>query len=303
MRIGIMLGATTGPDSTLDGMVAYARQLEERGFASLWLAHIFGFDAITCMAMIGRETERIELGTAVVPTFPRHPSAIAQQALTAAAASGGRFSLGIGLSHQIVIESMLGLSYAKPASHMREYLEVLTPLLRGEPASFQGDEYKVNLGLQVPGAGQVPLLVAALGPVMLGLAGRFADGTITWMTGPKTIESHVGPVLRKAASDAGRPDPRIVAGLPIAVTDDAAAAREKIGQMLAMYGTLPSYRAMLDREGLGGPGDIAIVGNEQEVGVALDGIAAAGATELIAAVTPVEDGTHERTLALLESRI
>jgi F420-dependent oxidoreductase-like protein len=186
---------------------------------------------------------------------------------------------------------------------MREYLEVLTPLLRGEPASFQGDEYKVNLGLQVPGAGQVPLLVAALGPVMLGLAGRFADGTITWMTGPKTIESHVGPVLRKAASDAGRPDPRIVAGLPIAVTDDAAAAREKIGQMLAMYGTLPSYRAMLDREGLGGPGDIAIVGNEQEVGVALDGIAAAGATELIAAVTPVEDGTHERTLALLESRI
>jgi F420-dependent oxidoreductase-like protein len=303
MRIGIMLGATAGPDSTLDGMLAHAKQMEERGFASLWLAHIFGLDAITCMALLGRETERIELGTAVVPTYPRHPSAMAQQALTAGVASDGRFTLGIGLSHQIVIESMFGFSYEKPARHMREYLEVLAPLLRGEPVGFEGEQYKVNLGLQVPGAQRVPLLVAALGPVMLRLAGSLADGTLLWMTGPKTIESHIAPTLREAASQAGRPEPRICCGLPIAVTDDSAAAREKIGQQLAMYGTLPSYRAMLDREGLGGPGDIAIVGNEQEVGAALDGLAECGATDFTAAIANVEDDSVERTLALLESRL
>jgi F420-dependent oxidoreductase-like protein len=303
MRIGIMLGATPGPDKTLGGLIAFAKELEEKGFPSLWLAHIFGLDAITSLALVGRETSRIELGTAVVPTYPRHPAAMAQQALTASVASGGRFTLGVGLSHQLVIEGLLGLSFAKPASHMRDYLEVLAPLLRGEPVSHQGEHYRVNAGLQVEGAQPVPLLVAALGPVMLGLTARLAGGTITWMTGPKTLVSHVVPTLREAASRAERPEPRLVAGLPLAITDDAEKAKERVADILQMYGTLPSYRAMLDREGVRGPADIALVGDEAQVGAAIDELAETGASDLMAAIVPVEGDTAERTLEFLASRL
>jgi F420-dependent oxidoreductase-like protein len=302
MRIGIMLGATPGPQETLEGLVAFARKVEEQGFPSLWLAHVFGLDAITALALVGRETRRIELGTAVVPTYPRHPAAMAQQALTAGVAAGGRFTLGVGLSHQLVIEGMLGLSFEKPAAHMREYLEVLAPLLRGEPVSYQGERYRVRAGLQVGGAPAVPLLVAALGPVMLGVAARLAEGTITWMTGPRTLADHVVPTLREAASKAGRPEPRVVAGFPVAVTDDVDKARARVGSILQMYGTLPSYRAMLDREGVEGPADVALVGDETRVGAAIDRIAEAGVSDLIAAIVPVEDDTAERTLAFLSSR-
>lgn len=301
MRIGVMTGAVDGGD--LDALVAQAKDLESAGFASLWAANIFGLDAITTMAIIGRETTRIELGTAVVPTYPRHPTAIAQQALTAGAASQGRFTLGIGLSHKLVIEDMLGFSYDKPARHMKEYLEVLCPLLRGESVSHQGDEYRVNAALQVPGAQPVPLLVAALGPVMLKLTGRMADGTITWMTGPKTLEDHIIPTMGKAAADAGRPTPRTVAGLPIVITNDPASARETIGKLLTMYGQLPSYRAMLDREGVAGPADVALAGDENEVGAALDRLRDIGLTDLNAAIMPIEEGAGERTLEFLKSRL
>jgi len=303
MRIGIMLGATPGPHNTLDGLIAFAKEVEEKGFPSLWLAHVFGLDAITALALAGRETSRIELGTAVVPTYPRHPTAMAQQAITAGVAAGGRFTLGVGLSHQLVIEAMMGLSYEKPASHMREYLEVLAPLLRGEPASYQGERYRVSAGLQVEGAPAVPVLVAALGPVMLGVTARLAGGTITWMTGPKTLADYVVPTLREAASKARRPEPRVVAGLPVAITDDVEKARERVGSMLQMYGTLPSYRAMLDREGAQGPADVALVGNEAQVGAAIDQLRETGATDLIAAIVPVEGDTAERTLEFLTSRL
>lgn len=303
MRIGIMLGATPGPHNTLDDLIAFARDVEEKGFPSLWLAHVFGLDAITALAVAGRETRRIELGTAVVPTYPRHPAAMAQQALTAGLACGGRFTLGVGLSHQLVIEGMLGLSFEKPAAHMREYLEVLAPLLRGEPVSHQGERYRVNAGLQVESAPAVPLLVAALGPAMLGVAARLAGGTITWMTGPKTLADYVVPTLRDAASRAGRPEPRVVAGFPVAITGDVEKARERVSGILAMYGTLPSYRAMLDREGAQGPADVALLGDETQVGTAIDRLCDTGADDLMAAIVPVEGDTAERTLAFLASRL
>jgi F420-dependent oxidoreductase-like protein len=303
MRIGVMSGATPGPDGTLDSLVTRARDLEARGFDTLWMANIFGLDAITSLAIVGRETSKIELGTAVVPTYPRHPTAIAQQTLTTQAACEGRFVLGIGLSHKIVIETMLGLSYEKPARHMREYMSVLGPLLRGEPAQFEGEAYRVNLGLSVPGATPTPVLIAALGDVMLGIAGRLSDGTILWMTGRETIETHIGPKLRAAASDAGRPAPRIVAGFPIVVTDDEASARSAIGEGLAMYGTMPSYRAMLDKEGAAGPADIAIVGDEKAVGEALDRLAEVGVTDFCAAVFSVDETSDTRTLDFLQSRL
>ncbi|MBW2448630.1 MAG: LLM class flavin-dependent oxidoreductase, partial [Deltaproteobacteria bacterium] len=190
MRIGVMFGDRRGRGS-LDELVSAARSLEARGFASLWLPQVLGFDAVTAAAVLGRETERIEIGTAVVPSYPRHPTALAQQALTAAAACQGRFTLGVGLSHPVVIESLLGLSYARRAAHMREYVAVLGPLLAGEPAAFAGEEFRVNLQLDVPGAPKVPLLLAALGDHMLQIAGRSANGTILWMTGPRTIEEHI----------------------------------------------------------------------------------------------------------------
>lgn len=302
MRIGIMAGAT--PEASgLDALVAAAQDLEQRGFASMWLANIFGLDAITAAAVIGRETERIELGTAVVPSYPRHPTAIAQQALTTQAASSGRFALGIGLSHKLVIEDMLGLSYDRRAKHMREYLAVLAPLLRGEAVQFQGEEYRVNLSLDVPGATPVPVLIAALGDQMLRIAGQSSAGTILWMTGPETIDSHIRPKLTAAAKDAGQADPRIVAGLPIALTNDAESAREKIAKMLVIYGQLPSYRAMLDKEGAAGPADVALVGDEKTLDASISRLRDVGVTDFNAAVFPVDSDTEKRTLDYLASQL
>ena len=302
MRIGVMIGAT-GNDPSIEATIQTAKDLEARGFDNLWLANIFGLDAITTLALIGRETERIELGTAVVPTYPRHPVAMAQQSLTTNAASGGRFHLGIGLSHQMVIEGMFGMSYEKPARHMREYLEVLTPLLQGAQTSYAGELYNVNATFNVPGATAPPVLVAALGDVMLKVAGRLSDGTITWMTGFETIENHIGPKLRTAASDAGRPDPRIVAGIPIALTDDPDAARAWVAKNLAMYGMIPSYRAMLDKEGAEGPADIAIVGGEAELDASIKRLHEIGVTDFDAWVIPVTPDAETRTLDYLAAKV
>ncbi|MFP6564965.1 MAG: TIGR03564 family F420-dependent LLM class oxidoreductase [Myxococcota bacterium] len=301
MRIGMMSAASQGPEG-IDAVVAEAKRAEEAGYATLWVPNIMGLDAMTALAIAGRATQRIEVGTAVVPTYPRHPHAMAQQALSTAAACGGRFSLGIGLSHKIVIDDMLGMSYEKPARHMAEYLEVLGPLLRGESVDHKGELYRVSAPLQVPGATSVPLLVAALGPVMLKLAGRMSDGTITWMTGPKTLADHIIPKISQAASAAGRPAPRVVCGLPVLVARDVAAARETISKALAIYGTLPSYRAMLDREGVAAPGDVAICGDEAHVEAALDHLAEIGVTDFNAFIVPVEEGALERTEALIRAR-
>jgi len=302
MRIGVISGVTAGDDGGIDGIVRQAKALEAQGFASLWLPNIFGLDAITTLAIVGRETKAIELGTAVVPTYPRHPIAMAQQALTAGAASNGRFTLGLGLSHKIVIEDLMGLSYAAPVRHMREYLTVLGELLAERPAKFEGREYRVNLGLQVPGAKPVPVLVAALGEQMLRLCGRLADGTILWMTGPKTIEQHVAPHLFSAAKEAGRPQPRIVANLPIALTAKPDAAREWVGKNFVIYGSLPSYRAMLDREGAAGPADVTLAGDEKTLDAALGRLRDLGVSDFAGAIAAMDAETGRRTLEYLASR-
>lgn len=301
MRIGIGIGEIAGSAGTIEDLIAQAQRAEADGFASGWLANIFGLDAILAATLCARATRRLELGTAVVPTYPRHPVAMAQQALSAAAASGGRFSLGIGLSHQIVIETMLGMSFAKPYSHMREYLAVLGPLVRTGQVSHDGDEFRVNVTMRVPGAQACPILVAALAPRMLALAGREAEGTITWMTGPRTIREHTVPRISEAASAAGRLTPRVVVALPIAVTRETAAARATAARTFQIYGMLPSYRAMLDREGVEGPADVAIVGDESAVGEAIGQLREAGATDLLAIPYAVDGDPDavDRTRALL----
>jgi len=302
MRIGVMAG-TNRRRAGLDDLVAEAQDLEARGLASVWLPNVFGLEAITAAAVIGRHTNRIELGTAVVPTQPRHPTALAQQALTAGVACGGRFTLGIGLSHPVVIEGLLGLSYVRRAQHMREYLEILGPLLRGEPAKLEGEEYRVDLALDIPDAQPVPVLVAALGDQMLRIAGRSATGTILWMTGPRTIESHIAPKLRAAAREAARPEPRIVAGMYIVLTSNAEAVIDRLGKRLAVYGQLPSYRAMLEKEGGAGPADLALVGDEKVLDAGLDRLRGLGVSDFEAVIVSAEEGARERTLQYLESRL
>jgi F420-dependent oxidoreductase-like protein len=265
----------------------------------MWMPNAFGMDAITALVAAGMGTERIEIGTAVVPTFPRHPVVMAQQALTAQAALGGRFTLGIGLSHKVMMEDAMGIPYERPAAHMREYLSVLVPLLRGEPVSFHGEQYNVETAVAVAEAATVPVVVAALGPAMLRLAGQFADGTITSWVGPKTLETHTIPGIRAAADEAGRPAPRILVGLPIELTSDEANARERVAERSAWYNTLPSYRSMLDIEGAEGPADIALVGDDASLRRQLGRLRDAGTTDLLAQIVTSEPGSPARTLAFL----
>lgn len=281
MKIGIFGGAAV--DQGLAAVRRAAATAEAEGFAAFWLPQIFGLDALAALTLVGAETPRIELGTAVVPTYPRHPITLAAQALTVQASSGDRLTLGIGLSHQFVIEEMFGYSFDKPARHMEEYLKALIPLLNGEPADVDGETLKAHASIGVPEAAAPSLLIAALGPIMLRLAGEQCDGTITWMTGPKTVESFTVPAIAAAAKSAGRPAPRVAVGLPICVTDDTAGARARAAELFSVYGFLPSYRAMLDREGAEGPADVAIVGNEAEVPAQIGRLKDAGVTDFAAA--------------------
>lgn len=301
MRIGINSGAASGPETTLPGLVERAQRLERLGFDCFWMANLFGLDALTALAVVGQQTTRIALGTAVVPTYPRHPLIMAQQAATTQAASSGRFHLGIGLSHKPIIEDVLGLSYDKPARHMNEYLRVLTPALRKEKVNHSGELYRVRGQIAVEGFAPVPVLVAALGDTMLRLAGTLADGTITWMTGPRALENHIIPKIRKAAAEAGRPEPRIVAGVPTALVEDTEAAAARIEKGMKMYGQLASYRAMLDREGVGGPSGVANIGGEAELRRSIQRLRDIGVTDLNCAVLGV--GDPDRTIAFLASEL
>lgn len=294
MRLGLFFD----PPASLDAFTDQVADAERRGFASAWTSQIFSWDALTLLALVGRQVARIELGTAVVPTYPRHPSVLAGQALTTQAATDGRLTLGIGLSHQVVIEGMWGYSYERPARHMKEYLAALLPMLRGESAAVEGETLKAMGNVTVPGATAPPVLLAALAPRMLQLAGGTADGTITWMTGAKTIDGHIVPAITAAAEAAGRPAPRVAVGLPVCVTDDVDGARRRAAEQYSIYGHLPSYRAMLDKEGAEGPADVAIVGDDSVVTAELRRLADAGTTDFAAAVYG-SSAERTRTLEVL----
>jgi len=289
MRIGVMIDT----EQPVDGVIGQVAHLAEAGFDVAWASQIFALDALTTFAAVAREVPTIAFGTAVVPTYPRHPVMLGAQALTVQQASGGRLTLGIGLSHQLVIENVFGLSFDKPARHMREYLEILMPVLAGEQVTFAGETLKAStfgpLQIDTPAP---DVLVAALGTVMLHIAGQSAQGTITWMTGPNTIEEHIVPTITAAADEAGRPAPQVGVGLPVCVTDDVAGARARAAETFAVYGHLPSYRAMLDREGAAGPADVAIVGTAAEVAAQVRRLVDIGATDLCAAPFGSADETR-----------
>ena len=278
--------------ATVDQAVRQFKGIADAGFRSGWMPQIFGVDALTTLAVIAREVPDLQLGTAVVPTFPRHPMALAAQALTVQQVSGGRFTLGIGLSHQLVMEGMLGFSWDKPVRHLREYLSILLPLVRDEASTFEGETLTGKVSLEIDAA-PVPVLVAALGTQMLNVAGRMAEGTATWMTGPATIADHVAPTIRRAAAEAGRPDPHVVCALPVCVTDDADQVRGQAAEQFQMYGYLPSYRAMLDREGAEGPADVALIGDAATVRAGVEKVFEAGATRFVGVTFANRDETYE----------
>ena len=300
MQIGIFGGDVSGTNG-LPEVIAAAAEAEQQGFATFSIPQIFGADALTVLALIGAQVPRIELGTGVIPTYPRHPMMLASQALTTQVAIDGRLLLGIGLSHQIVIENMFGYSFDKPVRHMREYLSILMPLLHGKPADFDGETLHAHGSVDVPGATPPQVAIAALGEQMLRLAGTHTEGTVTWMTGPATIEAHTAPIINKAAADAGRPAPRVAVSLPVCVTDDPDAAKSLAAQVFMMYGMLPSYRAMLDREGAEGPADVAIVGDEAAVRAGIERVESAGATDFVAAEFGSNATERTRTRELLRS--
>jgi F420-dependent oxidoreductase-like protein len=297
MRIAVSLDTNGSVEATIER----ASRLAERGFTNFWSSQIFGPDTLTVLALVGHELRELNLGTAVVPIQTRHATMLAAQARTVQDAIGARLSLGVGLSHQMVVEDMWGLSFERPASYMREYLEVLAPMLRGEAVNFQGERVKVvTIGPLGPKDVDTPsLLVAALGSRMLQIAGTVADGTLLWMTGRQTIASHVTPTIREAASAANRGEPRIVCSLPIAVTNDPEGARERINNDYALYATLPSYAAMLEKEGESEPAGVSLIGSKEHVLDQLHELANAGVTEFSGAAS----GTKEEREAALETLI
>lgn len=282
MRIGLLVHTFGRGD--LGGVVDRIGAAAAAGLHSAWLTELYGVDALTAIAVAGREVPGIELGTAVVPTFPRHPIVLAGQALTTQAAVGGRLVLGVGPSHRAVVEGVLGASYDRPLRHLREYLSALRALVNEGTVDLQGETLRAatRLGpLQVRDAAPFPILLAALGPRMVRLAGELADGTVTWLAGPRAL-GRIVPSLEEASRAAHRAAPRVVAGLPVCVTHDEATARRRIALLLAAYRDVPSYRSLLDEEGVGGPADVALVGNEDRIADQITQLGRLGVTDFVA---------------------
>ena len=299
-----LVGVDTAGPKPGDGLIRALTTLRDEGFRRVWMAQLpFEADLPTLLGIALREVDGIEIGSAVIPIQVQHPWQLAQRALTLSLLSGGRFTLGIGMSHRLVSEGMWGISWDRAVRQMREYLDALQPLLAGQPVDASGEFWTARGALQLT-APAVDVYLAALGPQMLRLAGRRTKGTLTWMTGPRTLAEHVVPTLREAAVEASRPadDVRVVAALPISVTDDVDGARKKAAEEFAVYGTLPSYRAMLDREGFAAPEDAAIIGDEETVSQRLDELRAAGVDEFSASIFDPDPQARARTRALLRAR-
>lgn len=298
--------ATSQPG--LPGMLERFKRAEADGLPSAWIGNHINHDAMTVLALAGAVTSRIELGTAVVPTYPRHPMVMAQQALTTSLATGGRFTLGIGLSHKFIVEDWQGMRWAAPARHLREYLSVLMPLLAGEKVEFGGDEYRVRLNeapykkIEVPGAAKPQVLVAALGPAMLRVTGQLADGTSMFWCGPNYIEHTAVPAITQAADAAGRPAPRIISGMPIAVTNAVQSARESCGKIWQVYGQIYSYKKVIAAEGGNGVADLAVIGDEATVLRYIRRLSEIGVTDFNGAILPVPEDpdAQQRTYDFLK---
>lgn len=307
MRIGVMIGPERG-----DSVRKVARMLddvawaENAGLDTAWVPQIPGdFDALTAVALMGTRTARIELGTAVVPVQAQHPVALARQALSAQAATKGRLTLGIGSSHHWIIKNMLGLPYQRPAAYTRDYLEVLHEAF-STPAAVHvtNDTFTVHNPLDLAPVAKLPVLIAALGPVMLALAGERADGTVLWMADERSIATHVVPRITKAAEAASRPAPRVVAGIPVCLCRpaDVPAARERANRILGEAELSPNYQRMLEHGDASNVGDLCAAGDEAAIAARFQGFADAGVTDLSVRLLPIGNGRDELIASKLRTR-
>ena len=292
MRIGVMLGPERGRYATkVDRMVEDARWAEDAGLASVWIPQIpDDFDALTAATVVGRETARIEVGTAVVPIQPRHPVALAQQALSTQAVCEGRLALGLGVSHHWVIDEMLGLPYDKPVAELRAHLDVLEAAFAGPgPVDVENDRFRVHNPLDITDITPTPVLLAALGPVMLRLAGERTDGTILWMADERAIGEHIAPAITAAAASAGRRPPRVVAGVPVCLCapDEVQEAVDRTNRVLSEAEVSPNYQALLDRGDARVVGDLLAAGTEEMIEKRLRSFADAGATDISVRVVAI----------------
>jgi F420-dependent oxidoreductase-like protein len=317
VRVGVMIGPERG-----DAARKVARMLDDvawaegAGLDTAWVPQIPGdFDALTAVALMGTRTTRIELGTAVVPVQAQHPVALARQALSAQAAAGGRLTLGLGPSHHWIIADMLGLPYQRPAAYTRDYLEVLHAAFsgpeasmaqgsHGNPVDVENDTFTVHNPLDLAPVGPLPVLVAALGPVMLALAGERADGTVLWMADERAIAGHVVPRITKAAEAAGRPAPRVVAGIPVCLCRPAevAAARERANRILGEAEISPNYQRMLEHGDARDVGDLCAAGDEAAIAARFQSFADAGVTDLSVRLLPIGQGRDELVASKLRTR-
>jgi F420-dependent oxidoreductase-like protein len=301
MRIGINGSSLIAMGAPLEQLVDHAAEAEAAGFTSYWLAQLGIPDALTAIAAMRGTTSTIEIGTAVIPTWSRHPLMLAAQALTVQQAIGPRLVLGMGLAHKPSVEATLKIPFVTPAKHMEEYLEVLLPALTDRKVSFTGDIWSAETeGLGGPPDVEPPtVMLAAMGPRMLKLAGERTTGSILWLSGPKAIAEQIKPALDKAAADAGRPTPRIVASVPVCVTNKPDDVKATVAAILVGYNDLPSYRGVMDTEGAGGPADVSLIGNEDEVRAGLAAFADAGATDFAAVELILDPADAAPTRALL----
>ena len=302
MRISIMFGSDAlGILRPPREVAAEAAAAEEQGFSSAWCTHITrGIDSLTTIAAAAGMTSQIELGVGVVPSYPRHPMALAQSAATVQALAGGRFVLGVGVSHRPVIEGMHGLDYSSQIGHLREYLTVLNGLLADGSVHFEGEHYRVHGEFTVPGTSPVPVIVGALAAGMCRLGGELADGVTTWLAGPKSLEEVVVPAVTGGAEAAGRPAPRVLAGIPVAVDTDRERAQAATARTFGRYGTLVNYRRLFEREGVDGPVGLAITGDEETVRARIQAMFDAGATDVWAVPFDTGAGTGSTRELLLE---
>lgn len=304
MRLGIN-GTGLVQTASIEAIAAHAKVAAEDGFSSYWLAEhpTGGLDAMTVLTVVGLQVPEIELGTAIIPTFPRHPMVLAGQVHTLLNAIGHRFTLGIGLSHETMM-AQLGIPFDRPIRHLKEYLSVLVPLLNEGRVSFKGEMISCEAETFFKPERSTPVIVAALGPQALKVAGTLADGTTLAWVGPRTIREHIKPRLTEAATEANRATPRIIATLPVCVTKNEEAVRARISKTLKMYGQLPSYKAMFEREGVSEPGDIALVGSESKVRDLLEELVVAGVTDFAASefTTSKDEGEETRELIKVWNR-
>lgn len=307
MRIGVMIGPERGRYSTkVDRMRADARWAEESGLASVWIPQIPDeFDALTAATIVGGETSRIEIGTAVVPVQPRHPIALAQQALSVQSVLRGRLALGLGVSHHWVIDEMLGLPYEHPAATMRAHLDVLDQALAGPgTVDVDNDLFRVHNPLDITDVSPTPVLIAALGPIMLRIAGERTDGTILWLADERAIAGHIAPRITEAAEGAGRPAPRIVAGIPVCLCrdDEVDTAVDRANRLLSEAEVSPNYQRLLDQGDARSVGDILAAGSEAAIEKRLRAFADAGVTDVSVRVVPIGDGRDERLASMRRTR-